>query len=79
MYGVFDAAVLSLVPRLSGSPTAVDVSTSVAGFALRIVNFYALAPAFGWTWFPNGTNAAVQFVAHTADRLAGAGRSRHCG
>jgi hypothetical protein len=65
MYGVVAAAVLSLVPRLSASRTAVLVSTSLAGLALWIVNFYGLAPVFGWTWFPDGTNAAVQFVAHT--------------
>jgi len=65
MYGVVAAAVLSLVPRVSVSRSAVLVSTSVAGFAFWIVNFYGLAPAFGWTWFPNGTNAVVQFVAHT--------------
>lgn len=65
MYGVVVAAVLSLIPQLSASRAAVLISASVAGFALWIVNFYVLAPAFGWTWFPNNTNAAVQFVAHT--------------
>ena len=65
MYGVVVAAVLSLIPQLSGSRTAVLVSASVAGFALWILNFYVFAQAFGWTWFPNNTNAAVQFVAHT--------------
>ena len=65
MYGVVVAAVLSLIPQLSASRAAVLISASVAGFALWIVNFYVLAPAFGWTWFPNNTNPAVQFVAHT--------------
>ena len=65
MYGVVVAAALSLVPQLSASRTAVLVSASVAGFALWILNFYVFAQAFGWTWFPNNTNAAVQVFAHT--------------
>lgn len=65
MYGVVVAGVLSLIPQLSSSRTAVLVSASVAGFGLWIVNFYVLAQVFGWTWFPNNTNALVQFVAHT--------------
>ena len=65
MYGVVVAAVLSLIPQLSASRAAVLISASVVGFALWIVNFYVLAQVFGWTWFPNNTNAAVQFVAHT--------------
>jgi hypothetical protein len=64
-YGVASAAVLSLVPRLSASRMAMIASTSVAGLLLWIVNFYVFAPVFGWTWFPNGTNPVVQFVAHT--------------
>jgi len=65
MYAVVVAAVLSLIPQLSSSRAAVLISASVAGFALWIVNFYVLAQVFGWTWFPNNTNAAVQFVGHT--------------
>ncbi len=65
MYGVAVAAVLSLIPQLSASRAAVLISASVAGFALWIVNFYVLAQVFGWTWFPNNTNAAVQSVGHT--------------
>lgn len=65
MFGVIIAATLALVPQLSSSSTAVLVSASVAGLALWIVNFYILAGIFGWTWFPNNTNPAVQFVAHT--------------
>lgn len=64
-YGIASAAVLSLVPRLSATRTSVLLSTSAAGFALWIVNFYLFAPLFGWTWFPEGTNLIVQVVAHT--------------
>ena len=38
---------------------------SLAGFGLWIVNFFILAGIFGWSWFPDGQNIAVQFVAHT--------------
>ncbi|HEV8696210.1 MAG TPA: hypothetical protein VGQ89_00845 [Candidatus Limnocylindrales bacterium] len=65
VYGVVIVAALSLVPRLSASRAAVLLSTSAAGFLLWIVNFYAVAPLFGWTWFPNNTNPVVQIVAHT--------------
>jgi hypothetical protein len=65
MYGIVVAGVLSLVPRLSTSRSAVLISASIAGVVLWLVNFYGLAPVFGWTWFPDKTNAVVQFVAHT--------------
>jgi hypothetical protein len=64
IYGVTITAALSLVPQLSASRTAVLVSTSIAGFLLWLVNFYVFASIFGWTWFPNDTNPAVQIVAH---------------
>ena len=64
MYGVTSAAVLSLIPALSRSTTAIVASTSAAGLGLWIVNFYVVAPLFGWTWFPNSTNPVVQFIAH---------------
>jgi hypothetical protein len=35
------------------------------GVLLWIVNFYVLAPIFGWYWFPDQTNPAIQFLAHT--------------
>lgn len=65
VYGVVIVAALSLVPRLSASRTAVLLSTSAAGFLLWVVNFYGVAPIFGWAWFPNDTNPVVQIVAHT--------------
>ncbi len=65
MYGVAVAAVLGLIPALSSTRTSVLIVTSLAGFALWVVNFYVLAGIFGWSWFPDGTSAAVQFVAHT--------------
>jgi hypothetical protein len=32
---------------------------------LWIVNFYVIAPVFGWTWFADDTIASAQFLAHT--------------
>ena len=65
MYGVAVAAVLALVPSLSRSTGAVVATAGAAGFGLWILNFFLLAGALGWSWFPNGQNVAVQVVAHT--------------
>lgn len=64
-YGVVAVAVLSVIPQLSASRTTVLVSAGVAGLALWIVNFYAFAPALGWSWFPDKANPVVQLFAHT--------------
>jgi hypothetical protein len=64
-YGVMVAGLIALVPSLSRSTASVLVVSSVAGFALWIVNFFILAGVFGWHWFPDSQNVAVQFVAHT--------------
>ena len=65
MYGVVVAGVLALVGPLSRSTVSILVVSSLAGFALWIVNFFVLAGIFGWNWFPDSQNVAVQFVAHT--------------
>jgi hypothetical protein len=65
MYGVAVAIVLRAVPSLARTSTAVLAVASAAGFALWVVNFHVLARALGWPWFPEGTNAVVQIVAHT--------------
>ena len=41
------------------------VSSSAFGCMLWIVNFYVIAPTLALTWFPDGTNPLVQFLAHT--------------
>lgn len=64
MYGVAVAALLSLVPPLSATRGAILATTTASGIGLWIVNFYVVAPLFGWVWFPNNTNPVVQFVAH---------------
>ena len=65
MYGVAVAALLAYVPALSRSLTSTVAVASLAGFVLWVVNFFILADVFGWTWFPESQDVAVQFVAHT--------------
>ena len=65
MYGVMVAGVIALVPSLSKSTASILAVSSLAGFALWILNFFILAGIFGWNWFPDSQNVAVQFVAHT--------------
>jgi hypothetical protein len=65
MYGLAVAAVLAFVPALSRSTISTVAVASVAGFGLWIVNFFILARVFGWAWFPDSQNVAVQFIAHT--------------
>ena len=65
MYGVVLAAVIARVDSLAQSTLSVVAVASAAGFALWILNFFVLAGIFGWNWFPDSQNIAVQFVAHT--------------
>jgi hypothetical protein len=64
MFGLAVTAAARYVPALSASATTLLLWTSVAGLGLWIVNFYVIAPIAGWTWFPDNTNAVVQFFAH---------------
>jgi hypothetical protein len=65
VYGIGVAGVARYVPLLASSATALIVWASIAGLGLWLVNFYVIAPIGGWTWFPEMTNAVVQFIAHT--------------
>lgn len=65
VFGIVFAALVASLPALADSSPMLLVAASVYGFALWIVNFYVIAHAAGWTWFPEKTNVAVQFVAHT--------------
>ena len=57
------------------------VAGTAFGIVLWLVNFYLVAPAAGWTWFPERTDPVVQFLAHafffgcTAGWMLGRGRS----
>lgn len=65
MFGLAVAAATRYVPALSSSSTRLLAWTSVAGLGLWVMNFYVIAPIAGWNWFPDNTNALVQFFAHT--------------
>ncbi len=65
MFGIIFAALAVYIPGLANSSPILLVAASVYGFALWIVNFYVIAHAASWLWFPDKTNVAVQFVAHT--------------
>ena len=65
MYGLVVAGVLAQIGTLARSTVSILVVSSLAGFALWIVNFFVLAGLFGWSWFPDSQNVMVQFVAHT--------------
>jgi hypothetical protein len=49
-------------PAWNGSQLA--LAGIVFGLIIWIVNFYAIAPLAGWSWFPEGTNPVVQLFAH---------------
>lgn len=65
MYGVAVAAALAVIPALARSTAATVAFASLVGFGLWVLNFFVLAGIFGWKWFPDTQNVAVQFVAHT--------------
>jgi uncharacterized membrane protein YoaK (UPF0700 family) len=72
--GVIVHMVLSIafaVVLAAVSPSTATTGTLVLlgigfGIALWLVNFYAIAPIAGWTWFQEQTNPVVQFLAHHA-------------
>lgn len=65
MYGVGLALLGRVIPSLRASRSTVVETASAAGLILWVVNFKILAHLVGWDWFPDGTNALVQIVAHT--------------
>lgn len=65
LFGVILAFAFAAIPALASGTTMRLAAASIYGFGLWIVNFYVIARAADWSWFPNGTNAVVQFIAHT--------------
>ncbi len=63
--GMAFGVIASVAPALARSRGMLIVAASVFGLLLWLVNFYVVAPAAGWDWFPDGTNESVQFLAHT--------------
>ncbi len=65
IFGIVFGVIVAQVPALAHSTTALIIAASVYGLLLWLVNFYVIARIAGWNWFPDQTNVAVQFVAHT--------------
>jgi uncharacterized membrane protein YagU involved in acid resistance len=63
-FGMVFGLIASAMPTLTRSTGALVVAAGVFGLLLWLVDFYVVAPAAGWDWFPNGTNETVQFLAH---------------
>lgn len=64
VYGLAFGAAAVFVPAIVRSIGVAAIAGAVLGTALWLVNFYVVAPVFGWTWFPDMTDPLVQFVAH---------------
>jgi hypothetical protein len=65
IFGAIVALIVSAVPALGRTTAMLLVAASVFGLLLWLVNFYVIAPAAGWNWFPTRTDPIVQFLAHT--------------
>lgn len=67
---VFTAIFAAIAPPLLTAAGFASTSSNLAaagvlfGTGLWLVNFYLIAPAAGWSWFPDQTDPVVQFVAH---------------
>ncbi|MBI3968852.1 MAG: hypothetical protein HY329_24710 [Chloroflexi bacterium] len=65
IFGAIFALIVAYFPALARSSVGLIVAASVYGLLLWLVNFYLIAPAAGWSWFPDKSNPVVQFFAHT--------------
>ncbi len=64
-FGVVFGLAAAALPALTRTRGTLLVAASLYGLLLWLVNFYVIARIAGWPWFPDQTNLAVQFVAHT--------------
>ena len=64
VYGAVFGAAAAFVPAIVRSAGIAALAGAALGTALWLVNFYVVAPIFGWAWFPQMTDPLVQFVAH---------------
>ncbi len=63
--GVF-GFIVAAVKSLHSSSAVLIISGAVFGLLMWLVNFYLIAPAAGWSWFPERASQFWQgFVAHT--------------
>ncbi len=47
------------------SKLSLVLGSTLYGFLIWLINFYVVAPVFGWTWFITQTNPITQLIAHT--------------
>ncbi len=64
LFGVIFGAGATMLPSLARASRALLLAGASYGVMLWLVNFYVIAPAAGWNWFPDQSNEAVQFMAH---------------
>jgi hypothetical protein len=64
-FGAVFALLVAQLRTLADTDQWLVVAATIFGLVLWLVNFYVIAPLFGWHWFPQDTNPVVQFVAHT--------------
>ena len=64
--GVFAASAPAMLEASGlGTTSGILALAGIAyGLGLWLFNFYLVAPAAGWTWFPERTDPVVQFLAH---------------
>ncbi|MGH2356093.1 MAG: hypothetical protein ACRDI2_16205 [Chloroflexota bacterium] len=65
IFGAIFGLLVAGAPAMVNSSGGLVGAASIYGLLLWLVNFYLIALAAGWTWFPEMTNPIVQFVAHT--------------
>lgn len=63
-YGLAFRAAATGVPAIVSSTAVAALAGAALGTIVWVVNFYVVAPIFGWTWFPEMTDPLVQLVAH---------------
>jgi hypothetical protein len=64
--GAVFALIVAAIPALHAGKWPIILSASVLGLVMWLVNFYLIAPAAGWMWFPQRASQFWQgFVAHT--------------
>ncbi len=64
--GAVFALIVAAVTAFHRTPGALVSIGGIYGLLMWLVNFYLIAPAFGWIWFPQRASQFWQgFVAHT--------------
>jgi len=60
------AYLIAIINPLHSNAATIIITATIYGLLMWLVNFYLIAPAAGWNWFPEVANQLWQgFVAHT--------------